>query len=664
MFGSVGSIGPRNYAEYIVITMMMIIGSMVWAWVIGSLCGILATLNPHGTAFQNLMDELNHFMRINNFSGDHRVRLREFFRQTQDYNRIHGYDKLLLKMSAQLRGDTALVIGTATLDKIWYFWGGECEPQFLSLVALNMHATIYETREVIPTYDLTVIDRGVVARRLVILTKGAVLGTDCVIPDHLVRFRPLEAAISLTFVQTNVVSRATLFRQVVHFPGASKSLHHAAAIYSLKGAFRLAWTIYKQALRAQGVLGARVTSNEVHSGALQYTAGSAVLAAFNGALNVQDTPPEVMIDLAEQKKQEKLRKYSYFRAKGSTRHVCASIKGIDSSSPTAAPGCAASGVVGVSAMRHGGGHPSSHIANVGVSTSVLPLEEDVSDFDDDDPEDFGEPVAMHGELRQLRRTERRNSVALGARVDAVRHEMNVSVSGVHAKLEGVIGAISMLERAVRGLAKNGGSDGSDGPSSLVAAAAVRAVEHGHRRHHSSTGLNTYAGASKSGRIKNGDRGAAPPPVEQVGRADVWDDPAPLATATRSRAATVGARAARSTDTSNATSSTVTRPEPRVAVPSASVAGAFLSPTVVDHATKPRRKQRASQRGGAPSPSGTSSPEVRATPEPLSRGAEALPDAAVDAMQAALARAEGLAVADKRERRAQRKAEQTSGQLDA
>ena len=43
-----------------------------------------------------------------------------------------------------------------------------------------MHVTVYEMREVMPTVDLTVIDRGVVARRLVMLTKGAVLGLDCV----------------------------------------------------------------------------------------------------------------------------------------------------------------------------------------------------------------------------------------------------------------------------------------------------------------------------------------------------------------------------------------------------------------------------------------------------------------------------------------------------
>ena len=56
MFGGVGSIAPANYSEYVVYTVMMLFGASVWAWVIGSLCGILATLNPHETAFQNLMD--------------------------------------------------------------------------------------------------------------------------------------------------------------------------------------------------------------------------------------------------------------------------------------------------------------------------------------------------------------------------------------------------------------------------------------------------------------------------------------------------------------------------------------------------------------------------------------------------------------------------------
>jgi hypothetical protein len=60
MFGGVGSIAPQNFAEYMLLTIMLFIGSVAWAWVIGSLCGILATLNPHATAFRNTMDEYDH----------------------------------------------------------------------------------------------------------------------------------------------------------------------------------------------------------------------------------------------------------------------------------------------------------------------------------------------------------------------------------------------------------------------------------------------------------------------------------------------------------------------------------------------------------------------------------------------------------------------------
>ena len=98
----------------------------------------------------------------------------------------------------------------------------------------------------IPTIELTVIDRGVVARRLVMLTKGAVMGTDCIIPEQFQPLRPLEAAYSLTFVQTAVVSPATIQQIAEHFPSAQKKLRNAAAIYTLQLAFRWAWTRHRR----------------------------------------------------------------------------------------------------------------------------------------------------------------------------------------------------------------------------------------------------------------------------------------------------------------------------------------------------------------------------------------------------------------------------------
>ena len=238
MFGGVGPLSPSNYAEYVLYTGMMLFGSMIWAWVIGSLCGILATLNPHATAYQNTMDELEYFMRERNIAQDHRVRLRDFFRQTQDFSRLSSYNSLMVKMSMQLRGDTALRIGRSTLHRVWYFHTEHVEKEFLAAVALNLRGTIYDMREMLPIINLTAVTKGMAAKRMQIFSRGAVLGTDCVIPDEHQSLRDLEPASCLTFVQVSQISRASLFAVVEHFPVAKAHLRKASLLYMLRAGFR------------------------------------------------------------------------------------------------------------------------------------------------------------------------------------------------------------------------------------------------------------------------------------------------------------------------------------------------------------------------------------------------------------------------------------------
>ena len=281
MFGSIGPIAPGTLGEYIAVTLMMLVGSMVWAWVIGSLCGILATLNPHVTRFRNQMDELNHFLTMANMPKEMRTRLRDFFLMNRDYDRQHAHDGLLHKMSVQLRGDTALRIGVRQLAAVPYFKVDPDKPdegvekEFLSVVALNLSIAVYEMKEIVPTYDLTIIDRGVATLRLAMLTKGMAFGQDCLVPGRFQHWRPNKAAFSLTFLQTSSISRTALFTMGVHFPQAEKVLRRASARYTLSSAFRLAfngWRSRKQADRG-----------------LTYTTGHAALKQFGGSFYTRDS---------------------------------------------------------------------------------------------------------------------------------------------------------------------------------------------------------------------------------------------------------------------------------------------------------------------------------------------------------------------------------------
>ena len=42
---------------------MCVMGSAVWAYVISSGCGIIATLDPNGVQYRHMMDELNYFAK-------------------------------------------------------------------------------------------------------------------------------------------------------------------------------------------------------------------------------------------------------------------------------------------------------------------------------------------------------------------------------------------------------------------------------------------------------------------------------------------------------------------------------------------------------------------------------------------------------------------------
>ena len=411
-----------------------------------------------------------------------------------------------------------------------YFWKSDCEPQFLSLVALNLQATVYEAREVVPTVDLTVIDRGVVARRLVMQTKGSVLGTDCVIPDHLTRFRPLEAAYSLTFSQTSVISRSMLFRITEHFPIASQSLNHASAIYTLKGAFRLAYTLHKRELRAKGFVGARVSSQEVHEGALKYTAGSAVLAAFTGAgsaINLSSNaaaPQGGLAGLAMKHRKHQLSELRHFRRRGSTLASRIDlIKAHDvSEPPSAAPAAArdrkrsdharggrapaAAAALPVSFKRKETiARHRSAIART-VLTSSMPSTpanactaarskgeaaaaaadsgSDSASLASSEDESFGDALEIHHELRRMRRSERRHAAALHARLDTLQGEVHSSVSGVRAKLEEVLAVVARLEgRLSHGQAGRRTSSPASSPE-------------GASDHHRSPGLSAGSGEQK------------------------------------------------------------------------------------------------------------------------------------------------------------------------
>ena len=242
LFGGIGSISPANLGEYSALTFILFTGCFFWAYVISSLCSMLATLNPHLTAFRHTMDELNHFMAENEFSQGHKVRIRRFFRATQDFVRRADNRRLLDKMSERLRGDTALLIGVGLLNKVWYFnlTVYDIEKGYLASVALELDKSIYEPKETFPIEDLTIVAVGSCCVGLQIMRKGRVVGLDSLIPEERSALRSENDlfAACLTFVETASISRATLMVTARPFPKAHAHLLRMGVKLTLRAAIR------------------------------------------------------------------------------------------------------------------------------------------------------------------------------------------------------------------------------------------------------------------------------------------------------------------------------------------------------------------------------------------------------------------------------------------
>ena len=120
IFGGSCEINPNSASEYYIQATMMLCGSSVWAYVIGSCCGILATLNPALIEFRQTMDELNVFVKDHDMPQELSVRLRQYFRNTMYLIRTRRYEQLLAKMSKRLRGDASLIVATRAFRRVWY----------------------------------------------------------------------------------------------------------------------------------------------------------------------------------------------------------------------------------------------------------------------------------------------------------------------------------------------------------------------------------------------------------------------------------------------------------------------------------------------------------------------------------------------------------------
>ena len=107
-----GDIHPITQVEHYVCIVFMLIGGVVWAYLIGVLTSIVTSLDRHGTNFKQVMDDLNHMIADQGIPDALAQRIRSYWRAVQHLTRLQTYEDLKGLLSTQMQGEIAFYAGS------------------------------------------------------------------------------------------------------------------------------------------------------------------------------------------------------------------------------------------------------------------------------------------------------------------------------------------------------------------------------------------------------------------------------------------------------------------------------------------------------------------------------------------------------------------------
>ena len=221
---------------------LVVAGGLLWGYAVCACCALGPSLWPHLGIETQVAEELDEFCNERSLPHTLRDRLRGYFHSLAPLARAARHHILLERLSARLRGDTGFAMAAPLRRRVPYLrgdgFGGaiRIEADFLANVTLSLERSLHAPRDPIPATNLTLVERGLAARRGHLLGPGGCVGDDMIVTLNV--FRDAAPAVALSYVQTAVLRRATLdaLLQTGAYPHASRAVQVTAITLALRRA--------------------------------------------------------------------------------------------------------------------------------------------------------------------------------------------------------------------------------------------------------------------------------------------------------------------------------------------------------------------------------------------------------------------------------------------
>ena len=138
-YGDAGN--PTTYSERILATIAMLIGSILWAYLISMITTIIHFSQKTQLEHHQMMELLDQFVNEKGFDKELTVQLREYYGRRQALDRMESYQLIMNHLSPSLKGHVAKILTGPWLAKVsWLKNAGEA---FITSVALLLRNAIY-----------------------------------------------------------------------------------------------------------------------------------------------------------------------------------------------------------------------------------------------------------------------------------------------------------------------------------------------------------------------------------------------------------------------------------------------------------------------------------------------------------------------------------------
>lgn len=217
-----GDIYPVRNEEYMVCILCMLLGGVLWAYIIGSLCGVMANGDPVESDFESNMDLLNAMLRDARVPVPSRRDYREYLREAKVYDANRHFRNIASTFSPLLKGKLLMHVTSVAQSKKAIFYLRDAPETCLMELVDAMGTFFFSRRETLVSLSnlLCVLERGTVVRAGRICSPGSAFNLDFIVARP--RLRKREHTVALTYSLVNGLAREPFFDIVNKYPSVAK----------------------------------------------------------------------------------------------------------------------------------------------------------------------------------------------------------------------------------------------------------------------------------------------------------------------------------------------------------------------------------------------------------------------------------------------------------